>query len=115
MEGFGPIPAELAREILVGALTDRERVWVRRLYCHPRTGELVATDTRSRLFRGSLARFIRLRDRTCRTPWCDAPVRHGDHPIETTLPTGHRYRSRPPSLVATVGTTPYRLDYILSS
>ncbi|MEO7745083.1 MAG: HNH endonuclease signature motif containing protein, partial [Actinomycetota bacterium] len=23
--------------------------------------------------------FIRLRDRTCRTPWCDAPVRHVDH------------------------------------
>ena len=26
-----------------------------------------------------LAHYIRLRDRTCRTPWCDAPVRHTDH------------------------------------
>ncbi|HEX3003870.1 MAG TPA: HNH endonuclease signature motif containing protein, partial [Angustibacter sp.] len=25
-----------------------------------------------------------LRDRTCRTPWCDAPIRHTDHiePVE---------------------------------
>lgn len=25
------------------------------------------------------ARFLTLRDKTCRTPWCDAPVRHSDH------------------------------------
>ena len=37
-------------------------------------------DSRSRCFDGGLARFIRLRDRTCRTPWCDAPIRHTDHP-----------------------------------
>ena len=37
-------------------------------------------DARGRFFRGSLARFIKLRDQTCRTPWCDAPVRHIDHP-----------------------------------
>ncbi|WP_151083160.1 DUF222 domain-containing protein [Nocardioides cynanchi] len=156
LEGFGPVPAELAREVVVGALTRHEQVWVRRLYCHPRTGELVTADTRSRLFRGSMARFIRLRDRSCRTPWCEAPVRHSDHPVEsvadgptsllngqglceacnyakqapgwharpspgvsgheveTTFPTGHRYRSRPPRLVATVGHTPYRVDYVLS-
>jgi hypothetical protein len=156
LDGIGPVPAELARELLVGALTGRERVWVRRLYCHPRTGELVAADARSRHFRGSLARFIRLRDRVCRTPWCDAPVRHTDHPsehaaegptslvngqglceacnyakqapgwqarpspdadgheVETTMPTGHRYRSRPPPLVATVGRTPYRIDLVLA-
>ena len=29
---------------------------------------------------GGLARFIRLRDQVCRTPWCDAPIRHTDHP-----------------------------------
>ncbi|MDQ4053379.1 MAG: HNH endonuclease, partial [Actinomycetota bacterium] len=26
-----------------------------------------------------LAELIRLRDQRCRTPWCDAPVRHTDH------------------------------------
>lgn len=79
LEGYGPIPAELAREITADALTEGEKVWVRRLYTHPVTGELAAAETRSRRFRASLARFIRLRDRTCRTPWCDAPVRHLDH------------------------------------
>ncbi|MEO7745690.1 MAG: HNH endonuclease signature motif containing protein, partial [Actinomycetota bacterium] len=34
---------------------------------------------RARCFPPALAEFIRLRDRTCRTPWCDAPVRHVDH------------------------------------
>jgi hypothetical protein len=36
-------------------------------------------DSRSRRFPTGLARFIRLRDRTCRIPWCDAPIRHTDH------------------------------------
>jgi len=79
LEGFGPIPAELAREIVCGALTAEEEVSIRRLYASPTTGELVTMDARTRTFRGSLARFVRLRDRTCRSPWCDAPVRHVDH------------------------------------
>jgi hypothetical protein len=109
-------------------------------------------DSRSRLFRGSLARFIKLRDRVCRTPWCDAPVRHLDHvtdhgvggptsaenaqglceacnyakravgwrarpgpagEVETSLPTGHRYRTRPPA-IATIRQRPLRVDYILT-
>jgi hypothetical protein len=79
LEGFGPIPAELAREIVCGAVTAEEQVTIRRLYTSPTTGELVSMDARTRLFRGSLARFIRLRDRVCRTSWCDAPIRHIDH------------------------------------
>ena len=79
LEGFGPVPAELARELVVDACSRDERVWLRRLYTSPTTGELVAMDSRARVFRGSLARFIRLRDQVCRTPWCNAPVRHGDH------------------------------------
>jgi hypothetical protein len=68
LDGYGPIPAELAREIVAGACTRGERVWLRRLYTHPTTGELAAMDARGRLFRGSLGRFIQLRDRVCRTP-----------------------------------------------
>lgn len=79
LEGFGPIAAELAREIVSGACERDEEVWLRRLYSSPTSGELVAMDGRGRRFRGSLARFIRLRDRICRTPWCDAPIRHVDH------------------------------------
>ena len=31
-------------------------------------------------FTGGLRRFLITRDQTCRTPWCDAPIRHVDHP-----------------------------------
>lgn len=53
--------------------------WVRRLYTAPGSGELVAMDSRARLFPAGLRRFIEARDDTCRTPYCDAPIRHLDH------------------------------------
>ncbi|MEO7746234.1 MAG: HNH endonuclease signature motif containing protein, partial [Actinomycetota bacterium] len=55
------------------------QVQLRWLYATPAEGALVAMDSRARCFPPALAEFIRLRDRTCRTPWCDAPVRHVDH------------------------------------
>ncbi len=79
VDGYGPVPAELAREIVARACDRGDQTWLRRLYTSPTTGELVAMDSRARLFRNSLARFIRLRDQVCRTPWCDAPIRHLDH------------------------------------
>ena len=36
-------------------------------------------DSRRRLFPAPLRRFIQIRDDTCRTPYCDAPIRHHDH------------------------------------
>jgi hypothetical protein len=54
-------------------------VWIRRLYTAPATGELVGMDSRARLFPAGLRRFIEARDDTCRTPYCDAPIRHLDH------------------------------------
>lgn len=81
IEGFGPVPAELARELLADSLSREEKVWLRRLYIKPQTGELVSMDARGRYFENSLGRFVRLRDRHCRTPWCDAPIRHGDHVV----------------------------------
>lgn len=79
LSDFGPVPAELARELVAGAVASGDEVWLRRLYASPTTGELVAMDSRARLFPAGLARFIRLRDQVCRTPWCDAPIRHTDH------------------------------------
>jgi hypothetical protein len=79
VDDFGSVPAELAREIVAGACSRDERVWIRRLYADPTSGELVAMDSQARLFRSSLRRFVTLRDQFCRTPWCDAPIRHRDH------------------------------------
>ncbi|MCW2528130.1 MAG: endonuclease, partial [Pseudonocardiales bacterium] len=49
------------------------------LYTNPTTGQLAAMDTKARLFTSNLRLFLLLRDQTCRTPYCDAPVRHADH------------------------------------
>jgi hypothetical protein len=58
VDDYGPVPAELGREIVVGACSRDDRVWVRRLYADPTSGELVATDSQARLFRSSLRRFV---------------------------------------------------------
>ncbi|HEU5006004.1 MAG TPA: DUF222 domain-containing protein [Jatrophihabitantaceae bacterium] len=71
-----PIPAATGREL---ALRPDAPRWLRRLYTRPDTGDLVAMDTRRRLFTRNQRRFIALRDQTCRTPWCEAPIRHTDH------------------------------------
>jgi hypothetical protein len=76
LDGYGPIPAGLARSL---ALNDTAPVWLRRLFRHPTTGELAAMQTRRRLFTTAEQRFLRLRDQHCRTPWCEAPIRHADH------------------------------------
>ena len=80
VEGYGPIPASVARGLVTAAVTDeRSRATLRRLYRHPASGALVAMESRSRRFPKGLSMFIGLRDQTCRTPYCDAPIRHRDH------------------------------------
>jgi len=74
--GMASVPAALAR----GWLRDgRARVFLRRLYTRPDGRDLVALDSRRRRFGGGLRRMLVLRDQTCRTPWCDAPVVDADH------------------------------------
>ena len=86
--GYGPVPAQWARDLVRGtslagksSRTRREREtagteekqaerWIKRLYAEPATGQLIAMDSRSRLFPKSLARFVAARDQTCRMPWC---------------------------------------------
>ncbi|WP_052207164.1 HNH endonuclease [Sinomonas humi] len=67
----GPLPAAAS---LAGA-------WLRRLYLDPTTGELAAMDSRSRRFPRALAEFVEIRDQVCRTPFCEAPIRHIDHVV----------------------------------
>ena len=75
LDGYGPVPAEIARQIT----RDADRAWIRRLYTRPDDGSLVAMDSHRRGFDGERRHFLVLRDQFCRTPWCDAPVRHTDH------------------------------------
>jgi hypothetical protein len=80
LAGYGPIPAAVARGLVNAAVNDkRSRATLRRLYKPPGSGALVAMESRARLFPKGLATFIDLRDDTCRTPYCDAPIRHHDH------------------------------------
>uniref|UniRef100_UPI000367DA04 HNH endonuclease n=1 Tax=Arthrobacter sp. M2012083 TaxID=1197706 RepID=UPI000367DA04 len=84
LKGYGIVPAEWGRELLtLGQVApDQElTLWLRRLYTAPASGELLGMDSKARLFPTRLRRFIETRDDTCRTPYCDAPIRHIDHVV----------------------------------
>jgi hypothetical protein len=78
--GYGSVPSGVAQSLIFEAVTD-PRSWatLRRLYAAPASGALVTMESRSRSFPKGLAEFIGLRDLRCRTPYCDAPIRHRDH------------------------------------
>ena len=76
--GHGSVPAPVARARLRDA-DDVASVWVRRLYTTPGGRDLVAMDSRRRVFAGLLRRMLVLRDDVCSTPWCEAPIVHADH------------------------------------
>ncbi|CDO27961.1 HNH endonuclease [Mycolicibacterium porcinum] len=80
LQGYGPIPAAVARQMALAALLDPQvEAAVRKLYADPATGNLVAMESTARAFPKGLRWLIALRDQRCRTPYCDAPVRHVDH------------------------------------
>ncbi len=91
LTGYGPIPATLARTIAHGGSdhdssadratgdAERARVFLRRLFTDPATAIIAHTDPRRRRFDGALATLLIYRDRTCRDPYCDVPIRHLDH------------------------------------
>lgn len=77
--GWGAMPGDMARAHLLRLVDEGTRVWLRRLWTSPDGRDLVAMDSRQRLFTGGLRRLVELRDPTCRVPWCDAPTRQVDH------------------------------------
>ncbi|WP_223937447.1 HNH endonuclease signature motif containing protein [Arthrobacter sp. StoSoilB5] len=80
--GSGPTEPGPARRSPTDPGTGHDfKVFLRRLYTSPASGELLAMDSKARLFPPRLRRFIETRDDTCRTPYCDAPIRHIDHVI----------------------------------
>lgn len=80
LDGYGPIPAALARDMVLAAAADATvGAALRRLYAQPGTNKLVAMESKARAFPKALATFIGLRDQICRTPYCSARIRHTDH------------------------------------
>jgi hypothetical protein len=75
LEGYGPLPADIARDIFT---TSKGRKWWRRLYAAPFGGP-IGGDPQRRHFDGFMKKLIMIRDRVCRDPYCDAPIRHIDH------------------------------------
>lgn len=75
MDGYGPISADLARQLV----TTAHQATLRRLFTTPDEPDLVRMESTTRTFTGLLRELITLRDDTCRTPWCEAPIRHIDH------------------------------------
>ena len=78
VDGYGTVPAGLVRKWV----HESERTLLRRVYASPKTGVLVAMESKARCFPAGLARVIDVRDRVCRTPWCDAPIKHHDHIVD---------------------------------
>lgn len=93
LEGYGILPAHIVRDTLLGRPPGHLRsseddhpdeavsAFFRRLYRSPRTGDLIAMESRARAFPAGLARMIRWRDTTCRAPWCNARIRHSGHVV----------------------------------
>ncbi len=127
LDGYGPVPAGFACKLTGDAVADAQaKATLRRLYRHPRSGQLVAMESRARIFPKGLARFIGLRDQTCRTPfgpttalnglgmcqacnytkeapdWTVTTTDHdGDHTAEFRTPTHAVYHSIAPPLPGT--------------
>jgi hypothetical protein len=89
VQDHGPVPAPWARDLLAGGAAEADaptvapaaQVWLRRLWTDPGTDELVAMESKAHAFPPALRGFLVHRDQVCRTPWCDAPVRHADHVV----------------------------------
>lgn len=81
LDGYGPVPAAWARHLVASTLEGGARAFVTRLFGDGH-GALVAMESRARVAPRGLADLVRTREgTTCRTSWCDAPVRHVDHVV----------------------------------
>lgn len=74
--GYGPLPARTARNFIA---SNEAAVFIRRMFTAAEGGHLVGMESRGRAFTGRLRQMVVFRDDRCRTPWCDAPIKHADH------------------------------------
>ncbi len=76
LPGYGPWPSTTARDTIAA---NEARVFLRRLFTTPTERQLVGMESRGREFTGQLRQMVIFRDDVCRTPWCDARIKHADH------------------------------------
>jgi hypothetical protein len=76
--GVGPVPASQVRDWIRESTAP---VWLRRVWQRPADGALIAMESRRRVFEGQLRKLVIVRDDVCRTPWCDAVIKHIDHVV----------------------------------
>ncbi|CCI53898.1 HNH endonuclease [Nostocoides jenkinsii] len=104
--GHGILPAALARRLLLHGceapdtakykpperdssppgsppggtrLAEPAQVFLTRVFASPDGRDLLALDATARLFPPKLRAALIVRDDRCRTPYCDASIRHADH------------------------------------
>jgi len=99
LEGYGYIPAQEVREWIGGHQIDNELTFeemeakltpehieeievlteLARIYTAPGNQDLISMDSKARIFPEKLKKFVSIRDRHCRTPFCDGIVAETDH------------------------------------
>ena len=102
LTGFGPIPAALARALVIGAADTTTRTWIRRLYTDPITGQPTAMDSKRRLFPPAAQRFLLARDQTWMHPGVRSTISTVRRPHPRIRPPAtfrrrrsHEHRQRP--------------------
>ncbi|WP_199424425.1 HNH endonuclease signature motif containing protein [Actinotalea solisilvae] len=94
LEGYGPVPAQLARRIAAGATWEP-------LLVDARTGAPLARSTRRYAPTQALRDAVALRDRTCTFPGCRIPARRCDvDHVEAFDPIAERDQTCPDNLHA---------------
>ncbi len=73
LDGYGPLPAAIGREILAN-----ERSMIRKVITDPATGTVKELGRTRRKPSKALREFIAVRDRECTTPGCHRTARHCD-------------------------------------
>lgn len=68
LEGYGPIPAEVARRLAAHAPS------FTRLLTHPESGAVLSVGRTTYAVPADLKKWLRVRDRTCRHPGCCVPA-----------------------------------------
>lgn len=81
LEGYGPIPAEIARRLATHAPS------FTRILTHPETGAVLSVGRTTYSVPADLKKWLRVRDRTCRHPGCIVPASRCE--IDHTRPWSH--------------------------